>query len=72
MGARARLLRLGFLHLGLRRFREAVLLDPLRKSGLFFQENILDGLIGQPQPTALYLGEGRLCQLLQVATRSRN
>ena len=26
----------------------------------------MDGLIGQPQPTALYLGEGCLCQLLQV------
>ena len=33
-----------------------------------FCRNILDGLIGQPQPTALYLGEGRLCQLLQVST----
>ena len=28
----------------------------------------MDGLIGQPQPTALYLGKGRLCQLLQFRT----
>ena len=25
----------------------------------------MDGLIGQPQPTSLYLGKSRLCQFLQ-------